>query len=303
MGELFIRVDQVFGIENTSNLVKIEEKIYDSDELADIKSYSSVDSTEFRVLIVGDSYIHGGGIQFDKSFGQQLKKYLNQSNTLFDTVLVLDVSLPGANTLDNHLYFETYFEKFNPDIVILGYNGDDVLGNMELLSKEENSVQTHLETNGEKARNNWYDFIYNFQFAARLMYEIQQECKVHGFVVSGSRFDQMMKLYSTNGDNWKKSKQLLKRMIDKVNKHDAKFVVLKFSEMTLLRYPKVYMDFDQAVDAFFTAEKVDQLIDIRDVLIGDVKQYKLSKYDGHPNEMAHNKLAIFLADRVILNHN
>ena len=82
-------------------------------------------------MVLGDSYIHGGGIEFENNFSQQLKKMFSNETLGFDKVWVLDVSKSSANNLDNNMIYFQFVEKFKPDIVILGYNYNDIEGDLD----------------------------------------------------------------------------------------------------------------------------------------------------------------------------
>jgi len=131
IGELMIRFDESFMIMEENRIVKISTDIELTPEYQLLRNDSlTIDQNDLRIMVIGDSYIHGGGIEFKDNFSQQLKKLLKSTN-LNNNIWVLDVSKSSSNNLDNHTTYFQFKNKFKPNIVILGYNINDVDGNLD----------------------------------------------------------------------------------------------------------------------------------------------------------------------------
>ena len=96
VGELIIRIDLEYDILNNSPY-KIEVKIEESELRNKIEKGNFIPNpNQTRILIIGDSYINGGGIPIEKRFSKRL------SNLLKEETLILDISRPSNSTLDNY---------------------------------------------------------------------------------------------------------------------------------------------------------------------------------------------------------
>jgi hypothetical protein len=122
--------------------------------------------------------------------------------------------------------------------------------------------------------------------------KLHNELKNIGIYIPGSHFDYTMKSYYQNKDNWKKSKILLKKIINDTEKRKSLFIVYKFPEINLLERPELFEKANTTIADFF--KKYNSVIykDGSLCFQGEKsKIYILSKYDGHPNEKAHYKMA------------
>lgn len=78
----------------------------------------------FRIAVVGDSTSFGWKVPREKSFPKILEKILNdkKKNEAFE---VINFSVPGYNTSQELAVIKEKVVKFNPDMVILVYCGND----------------------------------------------------------------------------------------------------------------------------------------------------------------------------------
>ena len=121
VGELIVRIDLEYDLLNNSPH-KIEVKIEESELRNKIEKGNFIPNpNQTRILVIGDSYINGGGISIEKRFSKRL------SNLLEEEVLILDISRPSNSTLDNYNSFMFYQEKFKPQFVFWAYNFNDIL--------------------------------------------------------------------------------------------------------------------------------------------------------------------------------
>lgn len=81
------------------------------------------DTDEFRILVLGDSYIEGFGTSDDSTFTVLLSTKLNKVNK---KVTVINAGICGSNPIyEINLYFKK-LKKFHPDLIILETNLTDI---------------------------------------------------------------------------------------------------------------------------------------------------------------------------------
>jgi hypothetical protein len=251
------------------------------------------------VLVLGDSYIFGGGIDFKDNFSQQLKKLLNNANSKYDAVYVLDLSNPMSNTPDYHQTYFRFADKFKPDAVILGFNYNDVEGSQDkkdINETAENFSITKVIPEEKKGfKQKVFSILFNSMVIQRTMHNLIYEMKAFGYIVPNSEFDKNMKLFYENSANWTKAKLLLKEMTDDCKQKNTPFIFLKFPEINLLEYPGLFTKADSSIHNFISESPAVIYINGPDIFKGDEpQQYMLSRYDGHPNGKAHIKIARYI---------
>ena len=300
VGEILVRVDQKLTFLSSNSVVRIATTIGQSPEYTSLCNHTlDTSSRSLRILVLGDSYIHGGGIEFKNNFSQQLKVILDSK---IENLCVLDVSVPSSNSLDNLNSYLQFSVDFRPDIVILGYNYNDVVGNLDKDTTSATALpnKTTLKATNSNKHKSTAKKIYDVLFQSKLLnYALtnaNEKLKSHGVIIPGSELDNVLKAYTTDKPSWEKSKALLGQMIADAKQKNCIVVAMKFPEMNLLEHPAIFNQTDTIISGFFS-----QFDNVRSVNVGDIfkgeqsSAYLLSRYDGHPNELAHKKIATFMA--------
>ena len=98
-----------------------------------------------RIMALGDSFVFGLGVELNDSYPKQLEILLNK-NKGEQNYEVLNFGVPGYNTKQEVEMLKEKGLKYKPDIVILGYLGNDILNanfNYTLIHKTFSKVQTN----------------------------------------------------------------------------------------------------------------------------------------------------------------
>lgn len=78
----------------------------------------------FRIVVLGDSFTFGWGVNIEETFTFQLEKILNEKR-LEKNFEVLNFGVPGVNTEQEIEHFTKKALKYSPDLVILGFTNND----------------------------------------------------------------------------------------------------------------------------------------------------------------------------------
>jgi len=297
IGEVMMRFDEKFELLQENRVVKALTEIALTAEYTMLKANTfAVDSNDLRVMVLGDSYISGAGLDPKDNFCQQLKELLKANNRRFRNIFVFDASIPKNNNLDNNETYFTYVDKFKPDIIVLGYNYNDLMENLQ----KKNASDT-IDKSTEKARSSiekkstvrrMVDFAFKSKFARYLHANLYTQLKARGIIFPNSEFDVMMRSYSENSERWNTSKILLKEWLDDAQKRNIETIVLQCPQTDLMKYRKLFVHADSAIKHFFESSPGVEYRSVVDFLKGeDLSKYVLSKYDGHSNAKAHKKIA------------
>jgi hypothetical protein len=80
----------------------------------------------FRVLALGDSYVEGFTVPFDKTVGQVLERGLDRPGC---PVEVVNGGTTGYSTDQEDLFYENEGYRYSPDVVLLFFYYNDILAN------------------------------------------------------------------------------------------------------------------------------------------------------------------------------
>ena len=299
IGEIFIRLDMLIKPLEGNKIVKITTKLEETREYNLVKTHNVDFSKDvLRIMVLGDSYIHGGGIKFKDNVSQKLKSMLIKEKSFqYKEVLVLDVSRSSSNSLDNNLTYFSFIDQFKPQIVILGYNINDTEGNLNKLMDEMPSDSK--EKDRQFSVSKIYKIAYKSEFIRFWLHGAHNKLKANGFVIPQTSFDLNLKNYYQDRAAWRQSKVLLKEMIEHSCANNIKLIVYKFPEMNLINHMHLFDEADQAIETFFSGFPSLVFIDgNKDFANEPSSEYVLSKYDGHPNEKAHEKVAMVLFEKL-----
>lgn len=297
VGELMIRFDKAAKVLEDKRVVKISANVEITPEYEMLHNGSAAfDSMDLKVMVIGDSYIHGGGIDFTENFSQNLKRMINEEKNKFQRGWVLDVSKPSSNNLDNHETYFQYVDTYEPEIVIIGYNINDIEGNLVKRNPEERAPESQTtKASGAESKSliaKIYKVIYKSELIHYVFHNLHNTLKTYGFVLPGSKVSLTINSYATDRANWKKSKEFLKEIIEHADKNGIQLIIYKFPEINMIEHPKVFSKANEAIGAFFRSYPSVYYIDGSEQFRNkSSKEYRLSKYDGHPNEKAHEAMA------------
>jgi hypothetical protein len=100
-----------FVMEVKTNSLGFRDKEYDLSE-KDVK----------KILLLGDSFVFGHGINMEDHFATRLEGLLHQSSENF---MVINAGVGGWGTLQEITYAKDNFDLFSPDIIVITFSGND----------------------------------------------------------------------------------------------------------------------------------------------------------------------------------
>ena len=304
VGELVIRLDQKTRFFDCDNVVLITPECGISEESSLLRqNMIPMGDSSLRIMVLGDSYIYGGGIDFNKNFSHDLKTLLKKSRfTSGKKVYVLDVSRPNNNNLDNYNTYFMYVRKFKPQTVILGYNLNDIKDNLEQNQRDTLPSQKGMDlpVKSEEKKNvlqRSYNFMWNSEILKFISKNFYNYLKSKGIIIPKTGFDEKISAYALNKPSWVRSKSLLTEMFEDANKQRIQYVVLLMPEIEMLQYPKLFHTTDTVIENYLKPFPNVTFVNGRDIFKGQPSEkYRLSKYDGHPNELGHMFMAKYMDD-------
>lgn len=88
-----------------------------------LRSPEPRDTSDIRIVCVGDSDTFGQGVNGDETFPFYLERYLSE-NTRKDFE-VINAGISGWSTAQEYIFIRGYLEQLHPDILILQVNSND----------------------------------------------------------------------------------------------------------------------------------------------------------------------------------
>ena len=90
------------------------------------REYPEKKETEYRILMIGDSFTYGFGVNDDQTFAALVEKDLRADRL---SVEVMNAGAPGKGTDYELKCFQTVGRKFHPDLTVLGFFCNDFQDN------------------------------------------------------------------------------------------------------------------------------------------------------------------------------
>ncbi|WP_439152364.1 SGNH/GDSL hydrolase family protein [Winogradskyella sp.] len=306
VGELLIRFNRSYDLLNDGPK-GIEVKVEASQLKAALDANTfTISENQLRIMVLGDSYIHGGGIASKDKFSKKLKEALLQSEQLDVSVYVLDISRPSNNTFDNYQAFLSYQEQFKPQLVFWAYNFNDVLGDFKHRQKPKASIEKSLKSRkieSQRTPKAIAKQVYSkSQLARYVSTNLQKELKLRGFVLPVGDFHFLVNEgYNDEHLNWKHSKTIIEEVNVTCKMQSAKLMLYKMPEFNLLERPQLFTNVNKRLENFTKTKTILYLNGDNDFAEGDIQQFMISKYDGHPSAYAHKIIADSVAKYIINN--
>jgi len=235
-----------------------------------------------RIAVVGDSYTFGWAVPDGKAYPERTEALLHEAGR---DVEVLNLGIPGYNTVQEWLLLAEVMPRYHPDVVVLGYSMND--------AEPQANVPPFPATTYRYARS-W----------------LWEDCKelIVRLYPSAARWLAVQKLIPTNNylpgfqpesPKWRESREALGRIAALCRQEHTTLLVLILPDFTQ-RFDAAYPDtvIHEAVSRWgreLGIETVDLLPRFRNL---DHLEYMVVG-DGHPNERAHEAFAAALRDKLL----
>jgi len=96
-------------------------------------------SGEYRILMLGDSFAFGFGVNSDQTFSSLLEEKLRNETGI--NIRVINAGVPSYGTLQEVQYLKSYSKKYEPDLVVIAFFDNDLWDNMIELVFKDGSIQ------------------------------------------------------------------------------------------------------------------------------------------------------------------
>lgn len=183
--KLFYRKSQKHGYlkSNSEDLTQIQnreirKRIEDVISLVEAHNNSAQvlgvqSNQEYKIAIIGDSFVYGGGIKRDERFSEILESKLDN----FQPTTVYNLSLNGDNIIEHLAKYKLAESHLNPDLYIIGIvNNDFMVDRIDRYPDQEKWF------NEMKSRCPKEVFIYNWEGYEEMTWE---EVFLKGYYPSG----------------------------------------------------------------------------------------------------------------------
>lgn len=185
---------------------------------------AKVESSVFRVAIIGDSIAFGQGVDEDETLPMQLRVLLRRK--LNSQAEVINLGVPGYDTCQESLRFEESLEKFRPHVAILVYFENDTEPSLVTVRDGvviSSDVRTGLVGDFMAAMRK-HSYAYNLVWSHWQVIKHRPSGIDEYSRVLAQRF-------SANYSGWRKSKACLADLISLARKQSIRFIVIPFPPM------------------------------------------------------------------------
>jgi hypothetical protein len=229
-----------------------------------------------RVLSLGDSFAWGASVEFEDAYPQRLERALSRRRK--EPWEVVNLALPGMNTVDQHSQLVEEGLAYGPDVVVLGY----VLNDSEDATAAEarRAAEWAEERTRKVAPPSLLDHSALFRMVrGRLWATAENRRRITGY----------KSMFAETAPGWQASRKSLKQIGALCKEHGVPLVVAIFPLFgnpldDSYPFPEIHAKVSQAA-AEAGAKVVDLLPAYRglrwDILVVDGVD------DEHPNEIAH----------------
>lgn len=259
------------GVQVETNSLGFREKEYSVQKPAGVQ----------RIVVLGDSYTFGVGVEFPETFSKRLETQLNGTGETYD---VINFGVSGYNTVLELATFREVAAAFQPDLVIVAY----VLNDAERQGKFDD------ERTDVRDIRSLLTFIHLDLKDKSMLYGYLSPKVGALFQLFGGRYavgiiNQIIHSYDESSLGWIESQRALLGIMTEARKINADVLVIVFPMMVDFgTYP-----LEPAHERIVQFCK-DQGVEVLD-LLPRFRHEEVSEYtvflDGHPNSQAHKIFA------------
>jgi hypothetical protein len=234
-----------------------------------------------RLVVLGDSFTFGVGVEFAEIYPKRLEAALNRSERRHE---VINFGVPGYNTSAELATWREVATRYRPDLVIVGY----VLNDTEILSDVQSDA-TQDETAGSWLTSSHlamkkYSFFYRF-----VAPKLGGLAGLFNVRYAMGRTHQIVRSFDEDSPGWQASSQALLEIVREVRDSGATTLVVIFPMMVDFKaYPLTQAH--SRITAFCRDHGIE-VLDLLSTLQGQEVSRMIVPMDGHPNGIAHRVFA------------
>lgn len=274
------RIRKVVGRDEAEGQVTLvwHDNINENHLRGEVVDISKLPADTRRILFIGDSYTYGECMEFEAVFHQCIERSLRAEGT---QVKCINAGVPGYNSAQEFALLEEIFDQYKPDMVVLGYVMNDA---QALVKVPRPRGYTYSEVDSilfeeSKSVLNWL---------GRAL--VRDEDLFRKKKLDGGD-NNYRRSFQKDSIGWRTSKRALARMARLCGDKGADFRVVVLPDFTepfdsRYRYTAIH-------DAICEWGRQDEYL-VQDLLPRFHNQDSANlrvKYDGHPNELAHQRIA------------
>ena len=258
-------------------------------------------ANEFRVLLLGDSVTFGQAVEQHHIFSAHLETLLNagQARSYYR---VINAGVPGFNTMDESNYLRAFGDALNPDLVIVTYVHNDTVpsafrGFDERGVPIKNDGSSPLRGDLREQVSTWlyrHSALYNVLRRAEVVLRFHLDGPGFDILNSNESYTRWVtKEFSDDNPRFKESKEALRAMKMWADKRRKAFRLAVFSWFP----PSAEDRYRDVLTAFGRAERI-AIIHLSPLQDGDQLRDYSVLFEGHPNERAHERIAMSLYQEI-----
>jgi lysophospholipase L1-like esterase len=281
------------SIEKEHWIVKREYKYWRPTNTHGVGDYEwkvEKDSSELRILTLGDSFTEGDGAPYDSSYPAILKN-LFHSYTI--PINIMNAGVCGSDPFYNYLHLKNELVAYQPDVVIQTIASHDLITDIIL----RGGMERFKSDGGQQFRNApWWEAIYAVSYLSRFYFS----CK--GYT------ELLRKKYLTNEEVAWLNKTLIKLLDDYIKlcaENNIKLIMVLRPDREEIIMGKYAFDFTlikqklQETDGVQTIDLLPKYIDYIEAHNSNTTDY-FWEFDGHHNSKGYSMMAATIFEEIYL---
>jgi lysophospholipase L1-like esterase len=285
----FQHVPNFKGRDRLGNPIRLNTQGYRDREYAFQKPEGA-----YRILVLGDSVAFGDGVPVEETFSDQLENLLNRAPELAGRrpIEVINTGIRGYNTYQELLLLKEEGLRYNPDLVLLCYVGNDA----EPFSNQDGLISKNQE---------WLIRLKDFVKQHSYLYAFfRKNLEVMRHRLTPKKFSEnYLDQFRPDHPGWLVSYNSLKEIQRLTHERGIGFLLAVYPQLRNLgpgeKYPEEALQVQNQVVAAGEALSIDTL-DLLPVLRGHLwRELQISRRDWfHPNAFGHRLVAEALAEHI-----
>ena len=226
-----------------------------------------------RIVVLGDSFTFGNGVEFEQTFSKRLEARLNRSAERYE---VINFGVPGYNTTLELATWREVAARFHPDLLILGY----VLNDTEQLGSSPAAAAGQAGSLLDRAHLELQKVSLLYRFLAPRIRVLA------GLFNAGNAVGltgQILRSFESESAGWIESRNALRELAAEARRAGTATLVVVFP-MIVDPYP---LERAHREVVGFCREQGIEVLDLMSLVLENKASDLAVVLDGHPNGRAH----------------
>jgi lysophospholipase L1-like esterase len=237
---------------------------------------------DFNIVVVGDSYAFGYGVDYENTFPRIIERELSSSGA---PIKVFDLAVPGYDTAEELATLKEFARRLHPDLILLSYHLNDI---------ERRTASDEAASGGILQSWNLREHFYLARLLLPQLAGLSRWLRLPIRTTASAEVTD----YVENSEAWRRNQSTLDQFIAFTQSIHARLGVVVVPYFVTLNQKHPALRAYAVAENYFSSRGIPVADAFHYVQGLNARKLWINRFDGHPNAIGHSYIARAVLDLI-----